>query len=446
MTSLLLSRTTTGAPDPGQGPRRPSAEVLRDLLAARPLTAMTALGGVAAALGPLLVAMTLGLVGWYLTDGGTRGTPTGGLRVGAVAWLLGHGSGLGVDGVAVTAVPLGATLLCGYVVHRVARRVGAGISGHGPGAEALADGARDWTVPVALVLFTGGYAVVGGLAAALASGGAAVGLSGPRVLLGCVLLCLVVAGPTLAVASGRAAVWVGAVPPLLLTSARVARRTLVAWLLVSAVTLVAALAADLATAANVFADLHTDAGAAALVVLLTLLAVPNALGFSSAYVLGPGFTVGAGTLVTPASATLGPLPTFPLLAALPDDGPAPAWTTALLVLAPLVALLATVTVQRRVPTTSYADGALRGLVGGVGAGLVVGALSWLCGGAVGPGRLAEVGPLVGQVTAHAVATFAAGGVLGALLLTWWQRRDLAEVEEQDEAADPAEADDGATAP
>ena len=49
-------------------------------------------------------------------------------------------------------------------------------------------------------------------------------------------------------------------------------------------------------------------------------AVPAGPGVYS--VLGPGFTVGAGTLVTPQAAAVGALPMFPLLAALPDNGPA----------------------------------------------------------------------------------------------------------------------------
>ncbi|NEE53129.1 hypothetical protein G3M55_52100, partial [Streptomyces sp. SID8455] len=67
----------------------------------------------------------------------------------------------------------------------------------------------------------------------------------------------------------------------------------------------------------------TDVWSGRLAVLLLALALlPNAVIWGAAYALGAGFQVGAGTLVTPLAATSGPdLPPFPLLAALPTDGP-----------------------------------------------------------------------------------------------------------------------------
>ena len=61
-------------------------------------------------------------------------------------------------------------------------------------------------------------------------------------------------------------------------------------------------------------------------------AVPNAVAFTGSYLLGPGFAVGAQTLVSPAVVVLGPLPLFPLLAALPANAAPAAWTGLLLVL------------------------------------------------------------------------------------------------------------------
>ena len=50
------------------------------------------LGGALAAAGPLLVCMAISVVGWYLTDAGGHGTPSGALRVGALGWLAGKRS------------------------------------------------------------------------------------------------------------------------------------------------------------------------------------------------------------------------------------------------------------------------------------------------------------------------------------------------------------------
>ena len=56
---------------------------------------------------------------------------------------------------------------------------------------------------------------------------------------------------------------------------------------------------------------------------------------------------------------------FPLLAALPDAGPTPGWTAALLALPPLVAAVAVYRTLRSYPTSRWDEAALRG----VGAGL-----------------------------------------------------------------------------
>ncbi|NED21448.1 hypothetical protein G3I31_25865, partial [Streptomyces sp. SID9913] len=57
------------------------------------------------------------------------------------------------------------------------------------------------------------------------------------------------------------------------------------------------------------------------VLLLAVALVPNAAVWAAAYALGPGFLLGAGTVVTPFSSAPAPLlPPFPLLAAVPDPG------------------------------------------------------------------------------------------------------------------------------
>ena len=88
---------------------------------------------------------------------------------------------------------------------------------------------------------------------------------------------------------------------------------------------------------------------------------------------------------------------------------------------PLVAALAAARAQRRTPTLRWEEGALRGCVGGVLAGLLLGVLAAVAGGAVGPGRMRDVGPDALDVLVHAVTAFGLGGLLGGLAMTWWQR-------------------------
>ena len=108
------------------------------------------LGGVAAAASTLVVCLGVAVVGWFLTDAGAHGAPSGALRVGALGWLTGHGSGVRIEGVTVTAVPLGITLLArvGDLAARPAGRATRS-PGTGPTPTPIADGERDWTVPVA---------------------------------------------------------------------------------------------------------------------------------------------------------------------------------------------------------------------------------------------------------------------------------------------------------
>ncbi|GAA1539283.1 DUF6350 family protein [Nocardioides humi] len=396
------------------------ADLRRQLATTRPLVPTATIGGVIAAGAPLLVCMAIAVVGWFLTDAGGEGAPSGALRVGAHGWLMAHGSTVVVEGVRITAIPLGLTLLCAWVVWRVGHRVGESISGHGPDADRIADGARDLTVPYAAGLFTVAYAVVGVLTASLAATAASSPVPA-RVVLWSVLLGLAVGGPAIAFGSGRAAIWLPVVPPAVRDVGLVARRILTRWALVCLVALLAAFVLDFSTAANVVSQLHADAGGVALMTVLTLLLLPNALLFSSAYLLGPGFTVGAGTTVSTTAVVLGPLPMFPLLAALPDQGSQPWWTDWLMLTPVLLAVLVAGQVQRDRPVLAWDRAAIRGCAGGISAGVVLALVSGVAGGAVGPGRMQDVGPYTFDVLLHAITSFGIGGVIGAVVVCWWQR-------------------------
>jgi hypothetical protein len=413
MTSLLPRSTSAGTSSPAFG--------TSDSGHRRPLLLLATLGGAAAASSVLVVCLALGVVGWFLTDAGAHGTPRDGLRVGALGWLLAHGSGVTVAGVAITAVPLGLTVMCAWAVWRIGHRVGDSVSGHGPDADGIADGERDWTVPSAVALFAAGYVAVAVGTLALA-GSAATAPSGARVVWWSLLMCVLVGGPAIAIGSGRAAIWAAQLPPSVRAAGSGCLRILLAYLLISGLTFLTALVIDLDAAATVMSQLHTDAGDATLFAFLSATAVPNAVAFSGSYLLGPGFAVGAHTLVSPTVVVLGPLPLFPLLAALPANAAPAAWTGLLLVLPPVTAAVAVAHAQRRLPTLRWDEGALRGCAGGVVAGVLFGLIASISGGAVGPGRMRFVGPDSFEVLVHALTAFGIGGLVGGLAMTWWQRR------------------------
>lgn len=414
-------------------PKTPSAPTSQPVR--RPLWVSATFGGVGAAAVVLSLCLVLALVGWFAADAGAHGSPRDALRVGALGWLFGHGSGLRVDGTPVTMVPLGLTALCVWALWRIGLRVGNAVSGHGPDADAIADGERDWTVPGAVTLFTCGYLLVTILTGVLA----ATSSTDPslfRAGLWSVALCLAFAAPGIAVGSGRAAIWATMLPGAVRGAAAACLVVLLGFVSLAAATGLVALLLDLSSAANVFSQLHTSGGETAVFAALTLLMLPNAVIFSGAYLLGPGFTVGTGTLVSPTLVSLGPVPAFPLLAALPDSGPTPWYAPALMAGPVLVAAIAVALNQQRHPTLRWDVGALQGCVGGVLAGVVFGLLAWLAGGSAGPGRMHDVSPFAFQVMLHGVVSFGLGGLVGGLAMTFWQRRTA---RRETEPAEPDEA-------
>jgi hypothetical protein len=386
----------------------------------RPLVLIATLGGVLAAAGPLLVLLAVGVIGWFVTDAGVHGAPRDGMRVGALAWLAGHGSGVTVLGARITLIPLGVTAIAAWSVWRLGHRVGDSISGHGPDADRISDGERDLTVPVAIALFLAGYAVVAVVVASLASGSTA-DPSVAHVLGWSVLLTAFVAAPAIAVGSGRAAIWAAFLPATVRAGAAVAGAVLAAFLAVSSLLFLVALAVSFDDAATMTARLHPSPSESGLYALVNAAFVPNASLFAGSWLLGPGFAVGGGTLVSPSAVVLGPLPVFPLLAALPAVGTPPGWAGALMALPPLVAAVVTFRALRG-RLLSWDHAALAGCGGGIVAGLGFAVLASVAGGAAGPGRMRHVGPFVPDVLVHAITACGVGALAGALALVLLRRR------------------------
>lgn len=377
----------------------------------RPLVLIATLGGVMAALGPLVVLLAIGVIGWFATDAGVHGAPRDGMRVGALAWLAGHGSGVTVMGARIAIVPLGITAVAAWSMWRLGHRVGDSVSGHGPDADRISDGERDLTVPTAVVLFLAGYAVVAVVVATLAAGTTA-DPSLPRVL-GCtVLLAVFVAAPAIAIGSGRAAIWAAFLPASVRAAAAVAGAVLARLLVVSTLVLLVALALSFDDAATMTSRLHPSPSEAGLYALVNAAFVPNAALFTGSWLLGPGFAVGGATLVSPGAVVLGPLPVVPLLAALPATGTPAGWVGGLIALPPLVAAYAAFRALRgRLLTWDRI--LLAGCGGGLVAGFAFAVLASLSGGAAGPGRMRFVGPFTRDVLVHSVTACGIGALLGA---------------------------------
>ena len=158
------------------------------------------------------------------------------------------------------------------------------------------------------------------------------------------------------------------------------------------------------------------------VLLLGVLAAPNAAVAGASYVSGPGFALGTGSGVSLGSTVHGTLPDFPILGAVPT-GPA---STAAWLLVALAPLMAGVCVARAVAGTSgllmrLRDAALASLL----AALVGMVLAWQGGGAIGSGRLSTVGASpwqFGLAIGGALAAVSAVSLSSLAGLAWWRAR------------------------
>ncbi|MEV5142782.1 DUF6350 family protein [Streptomyces syringium] len=318
----------------------------------------------------------------------------------------------------------------------------------GPDAPERAAGAAQstgLTPRTAILAMAGGYLLVGACAVLFASSGTV------RVAPWSALLHL----PVFAVAIVAAGVWTAVGCPGWPRSGRVRRvvDVLPAWLrrwftrrrMVAAVRAGTAATAVLfggaalllagslvwhaAEAHEALVHLTEDWSGRAAVLLLCAALLPNAVVWAAAYGLGPGFTVGAGSVVAPLGAVAYPaLPSFPLLVAVPspgDAGPLMLVAAALLSVA-TGAAVARFTVPRPPAVVGVWEVAVMAALAAVVCAVVTAALSFAASGALGSGTLATFGPPWWLVGGAALAWTFSIGVPGALVLRWLRRGAVVE--------------------
>ncbi|WP_177216842.1 DUF6350 family protein [Mycetocola miduiensis] len=144
--------------------------------------------------------------------------------------------------------------------------------------------------------------------------------------------------------------------------------------------------------------------------------VPNLVVWTASWLVGPGFALGAGSAISPVSTVVGPVPGLPILGAVPSGTFAFGFLGLLVPV--LVGYFAAVLLRPRLVWVLGARSLVRRLLvtaAGMGlvAGVLLGLLAWFSAGAIGPGRLAVVGPnpwLVGLFTTIEVGVAAAIGM------------------------------------
>ncbi|WP_069387544.1 cell division protein PerM [Cellulosimicrobium cellulans] len=394
--------------------RRTRPHTVEGVPAPVPVAPRRAVSGVLAALQALALSLAVvvlpGVVAYVAATPETTDGWGQSVTVASGLWLLGHGVPLVASGATVTLVPLGLTALALFCCFASARR-----SAHTALSAWLA-GTATYAVLTFGVAVLAGTTTAWGLVVA-AVGGGVLGAVG----LGAGILARPDA-PTVAEVARLSDRWLPATARLGLRGAVLATSLLVA---ASALVVAAWVVAGRATTGDIVVGLAPGPVGGLVLAVAQLAVLPNLVQWATAWLVGPGFSVGEGSTFSASGSEPGALPAVPLLGALPGDD----WSSALTAWLPAAVVVLGVVagsfVWRRLPaatpagTVRWSDVALS--LGGVavGAGLLLGVGTWLGSGSVGPGRFASVGSdplLVGLLAAVEI-----GG--GATLAVLWGRLD-----------------------
>jgi Family of unknown function (DUF6350) len=398
-----LSRSSTS-----QSSAAPSG---MDLLPGRPMLIAGGRAASAAAGGGLAVLVILTLIGWITAPrAGLGGGLAGVLRAAGLLWLVAHHVEVTVHGVGkIGLLPLGLVLLPAALVERAGRWMTN--EGHVTSLAQVAPAAVSIALPYAL--FTGAVALASGTSLARPS-------LWQAVMMGFLIALLASAfGAARALAPWRRLA--ERVPPrprsvMLGMLAALALLTAFGAILGAASLLVHLKAYKAAVAA-----LNPGPGGSLLLLLASICYLPNCVIWAIAYTLGPGFSFGIGTAVSPSGSALGAVPAFPLVAALPvgDKAAFPPWLGFFVLVMPYLAgVLAGLITVRIAPTPSLEAAPLWGLLTGSLAAVVIGFCAKFSGGALGAARLASVGPSGGEVGLVAVLEIGVTAALAAGAANW----------------------------
>ncbi|GII90881.1 cell division protein PerM [Sinosporangium siamense] len=156
-----------------------------------------------------------------------------------------------------------------------------------------------------------------------------------------------------------------------------------------------------------------------LLVLIQALYLLNAVIWGMAYIAGPGFAIGTGTLVAPTGVHLGTVPSLPAFGALPEAGPMSPWMMTVLAIPFAAGAVAGVVVARVAPTPSYEAAPLWGFLCGLVTGGTAGLLAALSGGPLGGARLSAMGPSPWEVMLSVTLEVGVAAGISAGITNWW---------------------------
>ncbi|MEW2360008.1 DUF6350 family protein [Spirillospora sp. NPDC029432] len=366
----------------------------------------------------LALLTTVTLIGWIAAPRTALGPGLQGVfRTAVNLWLVSHHAGISVPQGRIGLLPLGTLVLPGALLYRSGGWVirAAGV----PGSP------RMGVVRVAFALAVP-YSILAGLLA-LAAASSAVSASPWESVAGGLAVAVIAGGlgaaRALAAARGPGIrSGLGALLNLLPERPRslvIGVSGATAVLLASGAVLVgASLAMHVPESTEVYDTLAPGIVGGILLLVVELAFLPNAVIWGVSYAVGPGFSVGAGTGVSPSGVFLDSIPAFPPLAALPEAGPAPLISLLALAAPFLAGAVGGVLTIRAMPSAAYEAAPLWGFLCGALTGAVTAFLSALAGGPLGGGRMATVGPSPWQVGLLATLEVGISAAVVAWLANW----------------------------
>lgn len=366
----------------------------------------------------LAVLTTITLVGWIAAPRTALGPGLPGVfRTAVNFWLVSHHAGFSLAHGRVGLLPLGLTVLPGALLYRS--------GGWMIRAAQVPRRPRVGVVHVALALALP-YAILAGVLALVARS-PVVRPSAWQALVFCFLLATVAGGlgaaRALVAARGkRVRSGVGALMKLLPERPRSLVMGVIgsmAVLVASGAVLVgASLAMHLSQATALYDELAPGIVGGALLLLVEVAFLPNAVIWGMSYAIGPGFAMGAGTSVSPTGVFLDVVPSFPPIAALPNAGPAPVLSLFALAAPFLAGAVGGVLTIRAMPSPVYEAAPLWGFLSGAMTGCVMALLAALSGGPLGGARLATMGPSAWQVGLLAALEVGVSAAISAWVVNW----------------------------
>lgn len=169
--------------------------------------------------------------------------------------------------------------------------------------------------------------------------------------------------------------------------------------------------------------------------------LPTMILWATSYVLGAGFSLGDGSIVSPASTDLGMIPAIPVLGALPVEGSGSDLTMAWLAVGVVAGIVAGTLIVLGRPRGRFDETTLVGGLAGVIAALIVTGLAAAGVGDLGVGRLTGLGPRLSILALLSTATMGTAGMAAGLIVGLVRRRPAPEPTEASDGADGGVNDD-----